>query len=71
MIEIIKRGTKKITKCNFCGCEFSYEEEDLQYLNYVEGKFVPGINHGYKRYVLCPQCEKEIAVAQTRGINIE
>ena len=37
MIEIIKQGTKKITKCNYCGCEFSYEEEDLQYM--------PGIKH--------------------------
>ena len=66
MIEIIKHGTKKVTKCKHCGCEFSYEEEDLKYLNYQKDKFESGIKAGYKRYVTCPQCEKEIIVEQTR-----
>ena len=29
MIKIIKKGTIKIEKCPICGCEFSYEREDL------------------------------------------
>ena len=28
MIQIIKEGTKNISKCSVCGCVFSYEEED-------------------------------------------
>ena len=27
MIEIIKHGTKQVTKCKKCGCEFSYDED--------------------------------------------
>ena len=30
MIKIIKEGTRKIAKCPNCGCEFSYEEEDIK-----------------------------------------
>ena len=30
MIKIIKEGTRKIAKCSVCGCEFSYEEEDIE-----------------------------------------
>ena len=29
MIKIIKEGTRKITKCPNCGCEFSYERGDV------------------------------------------
>ena len=29
MIKIIKKGTKKNQECDFCGCIFSYEEEDI------------------------------------------
>ena len=29
MIKIIKEGTRKIAKCPNCGCEFSYEREDV------------------------------------------
>ena len=66
MIEIIKRGTKQTTKCKYCGCEFSFEEEDFKWLNYMEKKFESGIKAGYKKYVLCPQCEKEVVVEQTK-----
>ena len=69
MIEIIKRGTKKIAKCNYCGCEFSYEEEDIQHYEhgrYNEYELVEGVKHGYKKYVVCPQCKKEFVVEQTK-----
>ena len=51
MIKIIKEGTRKIAKCPNCGCEFSYEEED------VLRDPVRIENH-----VNCPQCIKAIKV---------
>ena len=58
-IRIIKEG--KITKfkktCPDCGCEFEYDESDLQtdyrlYLNTYPGQ--------YETYVVCPCCGKHI-----------
>lgn len=52
MIDIIKHGKyceqKYIAKCNYCGCKFSYSENE---------------RHGYdclheKEYVTCPECQK-------------
>lgn len=54
MIKIIKEGTRKVAKCEYCGCEFSYE--DIQH-----------VKHGYMTYVVCPQCKKELVVEQTRA----
>lgn len=54
MIKIIKYGTREVTKCDSCGCEFSYEEEDIKL-------FVSA-----KRAVICPQCKKEIILEATR-----
>lgn len=56
MIKIIKEGTREVAKCEYCGCEFSYEDEDIQH-----------VNHGYMKYVVCPQCKKELVVEQTRA----
>lgn len=57
MIKIIKEGTRKITKCPNCGCEFSYEEEDvLRDPIRIE-------NH-----VNCPQCIKAVIVMAERRI---
>lgn len=53
MIKIIKEGTRKIAKCPNCGCEFSYEEEDVQIFT--------------KRHVNCPQCDKAVTVMAERG----
>ena len=53
MVTIIKPGTKKIAKCNKCGCEFSYEDEDKKI-------------HLHKTYVLCPQCNEEYIIEQTK-----
>ena len=57
MIEIIKRGTRTITECKQCGCKFSYESEDIQ-RNYYPKK--------YGECVICPQCNKEVIVWQTK-----
>lgn len=56
MIKIIKEGTRKIAKCPNCGCEFSYEREDiLRDPIWVE-------NH-----VNCPQCNEAVTLMAERG----
>lgn len=71
MIKVIKKGTKQIMTCNKCGCVFSYEEEDIQHLERHgdEYKFVGGTKHGYKNYVICPQCNYDNVVSQSREIE--
>lgn len=64
MRQIIKEGTKKITKCECCGCEFSYEQEDL--IHKECGANILGNKHGFKIYVVCPQCEDTVLVEQTK-----
>ena len=56
MIKIIKEGTRKIAKCPNCGCEFSYEREDL---------FMDPIWKGQR--VNCPQCNEAVTVMVERG----
>ncbi len=51
MKKILKRGFIKVMKCKTCGCEFSYEKED------VVRKQAGPIE--YDVYVVCPQCERE------------
>lgn len=59
MIEIMKRGTKTITTCKQCDCKFSYEKEDIQ------EECVDGYKQ-YREYVMCPQCDEEVIITQTR-----
>ena len=56
MIKIIKEGTRKIAKCPNCGCEFSYEEEDVL----RDPVFTK------EKHVNCPQCIKAIKVITER-----
>ena len=65
MIKIIKEGTRKIVKCPNCGCEFSYEEEDIE----KDGLLVNNSVFIGKTWVVCPQCGKEIVLERTRSIN--
>ena len=58
MIEIISKGTKSIVICNNCGCKFSFEHEDV-----VNTK--TELN-GFKEYVPCPQCNKEVIIRQSK-----
>ena len=58
MIKIIKEGTRKITKCPNCGCEFSYEEEDIEKYGLLANNLVL-IG---KTWVVCPQCCEEIVL---------
>ena len=71
MIKIIKRGTRQQATCDKCGCIFSYEEEDVKHLETHNGErdFYDGIKHGYKNYVICPQCNNVFVVSQTH-INL-
>lgn len=61
MIKIIKKGTKKNQECDFCGCIFSYEEEDIIIKTYREETF-----NQVKDVIYCPQCKKEIILKGTR-----
>ena len=56
MIKIIKEGTRKIAKCQNCGCEFSYEREDV-----LRDPILVG------NYVKCPQCNEAVTVMAERG----
>lgn len=59
MKEIIKRGTKETATCDTCGCLFSYEAEDKINVDTDNYK-------GFKEYVLCPQCNCEVIISQSR-----
>lgn len=52
MIIVLKRGNRYKVNCPDCGCEFSYEKED------VEVKQL-GMNE-YERTVNCPECGRSI-----------
>lgn len=57
MIEIIKRGTKQRTKCEYCGCEFKFEDEDVD------------VTIAWDReceYVQCPQCDEKVILKQIK-----
>lgn len=55
MIKIIKEGTKKIKECEKCGCQFSYEREDIKVYDDIEYCF--GSRYDY---INCPQCNEKI-----------
>ena len=57
MIKIIKKGTREIAECPICGCEFSYEKEDLC-MNPIKRK---------EWIVNCPQCNKAFAIMIERS----
>ena len=62
MIKIIKEGTRKIAKYPNCGCEFSYEKEDIEKGGFWSNNLV----FIGKIFVVCPQCGKEIVLETTR-----
>lgn len=53
MKKIIKRGNtfKYITECYECGCEFTYESNDIYY-----GE----VQYGISTHVTCPDCGTEL-----------
>jgi len=65
MIKIIKPGTKQEKHCDYCGCLFSFEEEDVRAKTTVHTGGFPGIAKG-GTYINCPQCKKEISLEAVR-----
>ena len=67
-IKIIKQG--KMTKfkkiCPDCGCEFEYEQEDINVDYTVCLTTYPG---KYNTYVICPCCEKHLHHGYTEAIG--
>lgn len=62
MIKIIEPGTRTVTSCEYCGCRFSYENEDIK----VSGLGSIEQLQTRKSYIECPQCGKEIVLTTTR-----
>ena len=56
MIQIIKKGTRKIVQCQACGCEMSYEDHDVLLMRneYNIGYDITG------PFIICPQCNHAI-----------
>lgn len=65
MIKIIREGTRRIMTCESCGCVFSYDKEDI---TQIRDCIPPDqlLFHHQGNYVICPQCEAECIIAQTR-----
>lgn len=68
MIEIIKNPNpverdKYKTVCDYCGCEFSYQREDI--INNWSG--VPGFYSG--KHIYCPNCGETIHATCIDRIN--
>lgn len=55
--DITKRNLR--TNCRECGCDFTYEANDVRLGRYRTGNFV--------KYVFCPECLSEIIV----DMNVE
>ena len=62
MIKIIEPGTRTVTSCEYCGCKFSYENEDIE----KDGALLNNSVFLGKTWVVCPQCGKEIVLETTR-----
>ncbi len=63
MIRIIEPGQKKYRKkCHYCGCLFSFEEEDLRHREYMDDT---GMSWGSSDLVDCPYCSNELHVNKT------
>ncbi len=66
MKKIIKKGTKAIMKCDNCGCEFSYEEEDTHtaLTNHLRSKYTT------TTYLVdCPQCDTACVIKDKPNVK--
>ena len=66
MIKIIKKGTKKNQECDFCGCIFSYEEEDIITETFITKNYGEETFNQVKDVIYCPQYKKEIILKGTK-----
>lgn len=60
MIKIIRPGYRHECTCYYCGCYFSYEDEDT----YTKSDSFS--LSGYAKKIKCPQCKKENTLEATR-----
>ena len=61
---------KEIVKtCPECECVFAYTEGDIKTYSYSNGVLGPGHYGYFKKYVLCPNCGKEIIVEESSGYS--
>ena len=66
MIKIIEPGTRTVTSCEYCGCKFSYENEDIE----KDGLWANNLVFIGKIFVVCPQCGKEIVLERQRDKEV-
>ena len=67
MAEIIEKGNKLVSKCKYCGCIFSYTEDERQF---PHGEIDPhGNRPKYIQKVKCPQCEILTPVKPPKAYN--
>lgn len=65
MIKIIKPGSIQEAKCKYCGCLFSFEEEDVRAkITVYTGGSLGNTTVG--KYIICPQCKKEVISEEVR-----
>lgn len=58
MINIVRRGTKKVVVCDKCGAVLRYDENDI-----IEESFMNAFNmQRYNKFIYCPQCDYKIFV---------
>lgn len=62
MIKIITPGKKKYKKkCGYCGCVFTFDEDDVTRTDLIDHQMSWGIAESIK----CPFCTNELAVCIT------
>lgn len=61
MIKIISDEKPMQCYCERCGCNFTYEKEDI-YKRYFGGFL---FHDGYTEFVKCPRCNKENSLGDT------
>lgn len=64
MIKILKHGHIMKIECKNCGALLSYEYEDIKEDKY--NKLALDGMSGWKRYIICPQCNAEIITEASR-----
>lgn len=61
IVKIIRYGTKKEIECKYCGSLLQYEPEDIQEFQ---------TKYSWRRYIVCPHCNKEVNIEGSNLCNI-
>lgn len=63
-MEVIRHGnTYKEIECKKCGALLSYSNADVKEINKCEEVFGGDWYTSCKKYITCPECEKEIVLS--------